>query len=37
MNDLAGWFQFESTAGKGSSPQSWAWALGASFVQLSWV
>jgi hypothetical protein len=35
--DLLGWSQFESTAGNGSSPQRFAWMLGASFCQLSCV
>jgi hypothetical protein len=37
VNERPGWLQFESTAGKGSSPQRLSTALGEPFVQLSWV
>ncbi len=37
VNERPGWSQFESTAGKGSSPHSVSCALGELFFQLSWV
>ena len=37
VSDRPGWSQFESTAGKGSSPHSVSSALGELFFQLSWV
>ena len=37
VRERLGWFQFESTTGKASSPQSCSTALGALSFQPSWV